>query len=59
MNHRPIDAVFNRSFPLDSSAFLSLGLMLVRLHLEHGFEQLACSSMSGLEHVLVSRNGLL
>ncbi len=56
MNHRPIDAVFNRSFPLDSSAFLSLGLMLVRLHLEHGFEQSFRSDVSDSEPVLAVRN---
>lgn len=35
MKHEAIDAVFNRSLPLDSSAFLSLGLLPISLRLEY------------------------
>jgi hypothetical protein len=55
MNHRPIDAVFNRSRPLDSSVFLSLGLMLFRLRLAYVFEPSAGSSVPDLERVLAAR----
>jgi hypothetical protein len=56
MNHRPIDAVFNRSLLLDSRVFLSLGLMLVRPRHAHGLEQLVGSSVFDSERALAARN---
>jgi hypothetical protein len=56
MKHGSIDAVFNRSLRLDSSEFLSLGLIPIRLRLEHGREQSAGSSVSDSERVLAARN---